>query len=157
MERLREAQSDKEYKIAIQLFREYASQIGIDLSFQDFDEEIINIHKQYSRPDGLLLIAYDINENPVGCIGVRRLTDSICELKRMYVKKEVRGQGLGKVLLAKALEIGKQLNYDRMRLDTLVTMNSAIQLYEKAGFYEIDPYRFNPEEGAKYFEIRLTD
>ena len=155
MVKLLEAKSDKEYEIAIELFREYASLIGIDLSFQKFDEEILEVKELYSTPNGQLIIAYDINENPIGCFGVRKFADSICELKRMYVKKEARGKGIGKKLLAKAIEVGKELNYKKMRLDTLPAMKSAIELYKKIGFYEITPYRFNPIEGAKYFEIKL--
>jgi len=150
-----EAKSDIDFKIAIQLFKDYASQIGIDLSFQNFDNEILEIEKQYSRPNGQLIIAYEKNENPIGCFGVRKLTDSICELKRMYLKREVRGKGIGKKLLERALAIGKELNYKKMRLDTLPSMKSAIELYKKVGFYEIDAYRFNPIEGTLYFEIQL--
>ena len=152
---LKEARSEKEYGVAIDLFKEYASQIGIDLSFQNFDKELIEIEKQYSRPNGIIFIAFDEDENPMGCFGVRKLTTSICELKRMYLKKEVRGMGIGKKLLLKAIEIGKELNYKAMRLDTLSKIKSAIGLYTKMGFYEIDSYRFNPFEEAKYFEIQL--
>ena len=152
-----EAKSEKEYKIATKLFREYALQIGIDLSFQKFENEILEIEKQYSRPNGQLIIAYDKAENPIGCFGVRKFADSICELKRMYLRKDVRGKGNGKKLLVKAVEVGKELNYKKMRLDTLPTMKSAIELYKKMGFHEINPYRVNPIEGAKYFEIQLDE
>lgn len=157
MIKLLEAKSDKEYKIAIKLFKEYASQIGVDLSFQHFDKEILEIEKQYSKPNGQIIIAYDNAENPIGCFGIRKFADSICELKRMYLKKEVRGKGIGKKLLVKAIRSGKELNYKTMRLDTLPTMKSAIKLYKKIGFYEIDAYRFNPIEGTKYFEIQLKE
>ncbi|WP_394751107.1 GNAT family N-acetyltransferase [Spongiimicrobium salis] len=155
MVHLVEAKSDKDYKIAIQLFKEYAVQIGIDLSFQNFDREILDIEKQYSKPTGQLILAYDATENPIGCFGVRKFSDSICELKRMYVRKAARGKGIGKELLVRAMEVGKALNYQKMRLDTLSTMESAIALYKKVGFYEIQAYRFNPIEGAKCFEIQL--
>lgn len=157
MVELLEARSDKEFETAVFLFKEYASQLGVDLSFQKFDKEILEIKQQYSRPTGILYIAYDMDENSLGCFGIRRFTDSICELKRMYVKKETRGRGIGKQFLHKAQEVARELNYQAMRLDTLPTMKSAIGLYKKIGFYEIDAYRFNPIEGTKYFEIQLAE
>lgn len=155
MVRLKEARSDKDYETGTELFREYASQIGVDLEFQDFSKEIGNIRSQYARPGGILFIAYDTDKTPLGCFGIRRLEDSICELKRMYLRKEARGRGLGKQLLARSIRMAKALGYKRMRLDTLPGMQTAIGLYKKAGFYEIDPYRFNPVAGTKYMEIKL--
>ena len=152
---LQEAQSDKAYQIASSLFKEYATQLGVDLSFQNFHQELATIKQQYARPKGVLYIAYDNLQNPVGCFGIRPFKDSICELKRMYLKRIYRGQGVGKQLLLKSIAIGKELGYTKMRLDTLPTMQSAIRLYRSIGFYEIAPYRFNPIEGTKYFEILL--
>ena len=154
---LKEVKSHKEYKAAISLFKEYVSQINVDLSFQNFDKEIKEIKSQYSRPHGAIFIAYDFGKVPIGCSGLRRFEDSICELKRMYLKKEFRGRGIGKRLLIKSIEVGKELGYEKMRLDTLPSMESAIRLYKKIGFYEIKAYRFNPVEGTKYFEIQLTE
>lgn len=152
---LKEASASIDYQIAIVLFREYASQIGIDLGFQNFNEEIETIQEQYARPEGGIFIVYGDKNSPIGCFGIRALDSSICELKRMYLKKEARGNGTGKLMILKAISIAKELGYERMRLDTLPTMQTAIDLYKKIGFYKIDPYRFNPIEGALYFEIRL--
>ena len=157
MTELTEAKSDKEYKTAIQLFKEYASQIGVDLEFQNFSKEIENIQNQYSRPKGVIFIASHNKIKNMGCFGIRELENAICELKSMYLKKEARGRGIGKMMLEKSIEVGKELGYKRMRLDTLPTMHSAIGLYEKMGFYEIQSYRFNPIEGTKYFEINLEE
>ncbi len=154
---LKEAKSDSEYKTAIQLFKEYVSQIGVDLEFQNFNEEIENIKSLYSRPKGVLFIALDDKRSPLGCVGIRKLENSICELKRMYLKEEARGLGIGKQLLKKAIEVGEELGYQKMRLDTLPIMHSAIDLYKRTGFYEIEPYRFNPIKGTKYFEIKLYE
>ncbi|MEM6801102.1 MAG: GNAT family N-acetyltransferase [Bacteroidota bacterium] len=152
---LKEVQSKEEYQIAIQLFKEYGAQIGIDLSFQNFEQELRDIHTQYARPHGILMIAYDKDKHPIGCFGIRKFADTICELKRMYLKKEARGKGLGKELLLESIRLGQQLAYKHMRLDTLPSMESAIRLYKKTGFYEIEPYRYNPIKGTKYFEIQL--
>ena len=154
---LREAISTDDYDVAVELFQEYKSYIGLDLSFQDFNNELREIESQYSRPNGKLIIAYDNYDNPVGCVGIRRLTGSICELKRMYTKSSERGKGIGKLLLERAISSGKELKFKKMRLDTLPTMKAAIRLYEKVGFYEIDSYRFNPFEEAIFFEINLEE
>ncbi|MGW9686973.1 GNAT family N-acetyltransferase [Flagellimonas sp. 2504JD1-5] len=156
MTTLREALSTEHFDIGAELFQEYALHIGLDLEFQNFNDELKNLKKQYSRPDGILFIAYSEQEFPMGCFGIRRLNDTICELKRMYLKKEARGKGLGKIFMKKAISLGKELGYSKMRLDTLPSMLPALGLYKKFGFYEIPPYRFNPIDGTKYLEIQLT-
>jgi len=157
MFKLIEAKSTKDFKTAVQLFKEYASQIGVDLEFQDFNKEIENIESQYSRPKGILFVARNDKNAPLGCFAIRELKARICELKRMYLKKEARGLGIGRKMLDESIEIGKELGYKKMRLDTLPEMHAAITLYQKAGFYEIAPYRFNPIKGSKYFEIELGE
>ncbi|MBK7650745.1 MAG: GNAT family N-acetyltransferase [Flammeovirgaceae bacterium] len=150
----KEASSKKDYLVATDLFTEYVVQLGIDLSFQNFEEELASLSIMYSKPQGVLIIAME-NEKAVGCFGIRKLEDSIGELKRMYIREKARGFGYGKQLLQNAIETAAQLGYSKMRLDTLATMGSAIHLYKQVGFYEMEPYRFNPMEGAKYFEIEL--
>jgi ribosomal protein S18 acetylase RimI-like enzyme len=155
--KLTEAKSSSDYEIAIKLFKEYASQIGIDLGFQNFNEEIENLESKYSRPKGVIYIAYNDENSPVGCFGIRAFDSTICELKRMYLKEEARGLGIGKLMMKKSITVAKELGYDKMRLDTLSSMLPAVGLYEKSGFYEIEPYYFNPIEEAKYFEISLNE
>lgn len=151
---LKEAQSKEDYAIAINLFQAYAAQLEVDLSFQNFAQEIKDIESQYAQPNGAIYIAYD-KDIAIGCFGVRAFEPSICELKRMYLKDTYRGQGIGRLLLEKSIGVGAALNYKKMRLDTLPSMQSAIKLYQKLGFYEIEPYRFNPIKGTKYFELKL--
>ena len=152
-----EIHSTEEYNLVIELFEEYAMDIEIDLSFQNFEVELKEIKTHYSRPDGILIIVQQHAQLSLGCFGIRKLTDEICELKRMYIKKEARGKGLGNIMMIHALQLGQELNYLQMRLDTLPTMSAAINLYEKYGFYEIEAYRYNPIEGTKYFEVDLNN
>lgn len=154
--KLKEVKTEQEYQQAVDLFKMYATQIGVDLEFQNFSQEIKNLQVQYARPSGVLYLAYDDPKFPLGCFGVRALDWPICELKRMFIVKEARGQGLGKRMLEKSIVCAKELGYSKMRLDTLPSMLPAIGLYTQAGFYEIEPYRFNPIKGAKYFEIDFS-
>ena len=136
-----EANSTEDYQLAGQLFQEYADQIGVDLEFQNFKEELNKLQLQYTRPQGVLFLVKDQNGTPLGCFAIRVLEGHVCELKRMYLRKEGRGKGVGKQMLNCAIETARQLGYKKMRLDTLPTMNRAIALYMQAGFYEIDSYR----------------
>jgi GNAT superfamily N-acetyltransferase len=157
MIKLRSAQTENDYALAKDLFVEYASQLGVDLSFQNFSNELEKIRTEYGPPTGVIILVFDEEENAIGCFAIRKFQDSVCELKRMYLRNEFQGKGIGKVMLKKAITIGSELGYERMRLDTLPTMESAIQLYSKVRFYEIEPYRFNPVQGTKYFEIQLAN
>ena len=152
---LREASSATDYNNGVVLFKEYASELTNSLEFQNFHYELKNIKSEYSRPEGSLIIAYDCNNKPIGCSGIRKIDQETCELKRMYIKKSARGDGLGKRLLLESIRLGRSLNYKRMRLDTWPTMHRAIKLYQSVGFYEIAPYRYNPIEGTKYMELNL--
>jgi len=137
-----------------QLFREYVISLNVDLSFQNFESELETIDTQYNKPGGTLLLAMD-GDAFVGCSGIRRLDDETAELKRMYVKNQYRGYQVGAALLQRSCEIAKQLGYKKIRLDTLASMTKAQQLYAASGFYEIEPYRFNPLPGTMYMEKAL--
>ena len=143
------------YAVAQDLFREYAMDIGVDLSFQGFEEELGAIAAQYGPPSGGLVLSL-VDDAAAGCVGVRRLQDGVAELKRMYVRPAYRGYGLGVGLLQEALRVARSLGYRTIRLDTLATMTGAQALYRRFGFYAIPAYRFNPLEGAVYMEMRLT-
>ncbi len=136
------------------MFEEYASSLNIDLSFQNFDEELNNLPGEYSSPDGSLLLAL-YNGSPAGCVGLRKITNDICEMKRLYVRDNFRGLQIGKSLAEKIIEEAKRIGYKKMRLDTLPSMKAARRLYYSLGFHKTDPYRFNPVEGTIYMELNL--
>jgi putative acetyltransferase len=145
------ANNEKEYEAAAILFKEYAAWLNIDLGFQKFDEELLQLQEMYSFPAGAILLSKKENIF-TGCVAVRKKENSIAELKRMFIKTQYRKEGIGALLLQRALEIATQLHYKKIRLDTLDTMTPAINLYKKHGFYEIEPYYFNPEKNAVFFE-----
>jgi GNAT superfamily N-acetyltransferase len=143
-----------EVALVAALFREYGDSLGIDLSFQGFDDELARLPGEYAPPRGALLLAVEGNE-PAGCAGIRPLEDDACELKRLYVRPAFRAGGLGRALSLAAIEEGRRLGYARMRLDTLPSMGAARRLYASLGFREIEPYRFNPVEGTQFLELEL--
>jgi ribosomal protein S18 acetylase RimI-like enzyme len=149
------ASSFDEFEGAKKLFEEYVLLLKVDLSFQGFSLELENIQRQYGKPDGGLVLAND-GATFIGCCGIRRLDLEIAELKRMYVKNEFRGQNIGAGLLQRSIEFAKELEYKKIRLDTLENMTKAQQLYSSFGFYKIPYYRFNPLPGTIYMEKQLS-
>jgi ribosomal protein S18 acetylase RimI-like enzyme len=132
------------------LFREYGDGLGIDLGFQHFEQELAQLPGQYAAPRGCVLLAWN-GARAVGCIALRPVAAEVCEMKRLYVRSEARGQQLGRRLAEQLLDAARDLGYRRMWLDTLPSMASAIALYRDLGFEPIAPYVYNPIEGALFF------
>jgi ribosomal protein S18 acetylase RimI-like enzyme len=140
-----------DFQVVHDLILEYASTLGVDLSFQDLDHELATLPSFYE----LILVAKE-GDRAAGCVALRRLDDSTCEMKRLYIRPEFRGHNLGRTLAERIIDEARYRGYTRMRLDTLPTMIAAIPLYESLGFVEIAPYRFNPIEGTKFMELSLS-
>jgi ribosomal protein S18 acetylase RimI-like enzyme len=137
-----------------QLFREYTEFLGVDLGFQQYDEEISSLPGKYALPDGRLYVIYD-GEQLAGCVALRKIDDKSCEFKRLFVRPEFRGKKLGCILMEKIIADAKGLGYKIGYLDTLCTLKSAIAVYEKLGFEKIPPYYNNPLENVAYYRINL--
>ena len=137
------------------MFEEYAAALSIDLCFQYFAQELATLPKMYGPPSGALLLA-EIDATPAGCVAVRALDSSTCELKRLYVRPTHRGHNLGRRLAESALETARALGYARIRLDTLPEMQSAQRLYQSLGFHDIPAYYGNPIPGQRFMEAVLN-
>ena len=143
---------------ARELFAEYASLLGVDLDFQDFEAELARLPGDYAAPRGTLLLA-TVDGELAGCCALRPIDDvdypNAAEMKRLFVRKPFRRFGLGRQLAESVLAAALQLGYDSVLLDTLDAMESARALYEDLGFEEIPPYYHNPLPGAHYLKVDL--
>jgi ribosomal protein S18 acetylase RimI-like enzyme len=138
-----------------ELFVEYAQSLAFSLCFQGFDAELASLPGKYGPPDGVLLLA-TIDDQPAGCAGMHKLDDAVCEMKRLYVRPEFRGAGLGRQLASRIVSAARVIGYRKMRLDTIEgRMDRAIALYERLGFTRIDPYRADPIPRTLYMELEL--
>ncbi|MGA2613199.1 MAG: bifunctional helix-turn-helix transcriptional regulator/GNAT family N-acetyltransferase [Spirochaetia bacterium] len=157
--RIQRAESDVDIDAARTLMREYAEFLGEDLSFQGFDKELAGLPGKYSPPSGVLFIARmpagTGGSRPAGCVALRRLSAGICEMKRMFVRPECRGLGIGRLLAERVIEEARVLGYRLMRLDTLNRLESAVGLYRSMGFKQIPPYCENPLPGVMFWEKDL--
>ena len=150
------ASTPEHYEAARGLFLEYAEELGVDLCFQGFDEELATLPGRYAPPSGRLLLAL-VDDAIVGCVGLRRIDDGTCEMKRMYLKPSHRGSGAGRLLADSIIEEARAMGYSAMRLDTLRSLRSARRIYAALGFREIDPYYDNPHGDVEYLELRLDE
>jgi putative acetyltransferase len=130
------------------LFLEYARSLGFSLCFQGFDRELATLPGDYAPPSGCLLLAL-VDGNAAGCVGLRRIDDERCEMKRLYVRPEYRGEGLGRVLAEKVVAEARIVGYRSMYLDTLPVMKEAQALYQSLGFSDCAPYYDNSCVGSR--------
>jgi ribosomal protein S18 acetylase RimI-like enzyme len=156
MTKIIRAESPADIQQAHTLFKEYETWLEVDLCFQNFEKELAQLPGAYAPPEGRLLLAY-VNGKVAGCVALRKIGEGICEIKRLYLREESRGRGLGRKLAETIISEAKKIGYERMRLDTLPRqMGDAIKLYRSLGFKEIEPYYNNPVPDAKFMELNLV-
>jgi putative acetyltransferase len=141
------------------LFQEYQQGLGVPIDFQNFEAELQALPGKYASPQGMLCLASWQGEDgiePIGCFGLYPMGETdVCELKRLFLKPAHQGQGLGKALMAHALQEAKRLGYQKLRLDSLRRLEAAFKLYQHFDFYEIEPYNNNPHLDVYYMERPL--
>jgi len=155
-----QAQAGKHLALAKSLFEEYgnwglAQGITFPEELQALQEQIANLPDGFAPPDGRLLVAI-YQGRAAGCVALRKLSDDVCEMKRLYVRTKFRRLGIGKALAQAVIEQARGIGYTRMRLDTVASMKAARALYTALGFKGIEPYRYNPLEGAVFMELSLV-
>jgi putative acetyltransferase len=154
-----EALAESAISHARTLFREYSMSPEVGICLQGFELELASLPGFYGRPTGRLLLAvrHDAagGAEPIGCAGLRKLEEGICEMKRLYVRPGFRKEGAGRALVEKLIAEARKMRYEKMRLDTLPVMHEAQTLYRRLGFVEIPAYLRNPTPNALCFELAL--
>lgn len=154
-----QAVSSEHIETARSLFNQYAASLNFNLCFQSFEQELASLPGDYAPPEGRLLLAF-LKQEPVGCGALHKFgldeNEPICEMKRLYVKPEQRGHGIGLALTERLIREAREIGYRRMRLDTIPSaMAAAVKMYRSLGFREIAAYRANPVPGAIFLELEL--
>lgn len=150
-----QTESPEQIAQARELFLEYAQSLGFSLCFQNFDKELAELPGDYVPPSGRLLLA-EFEGHLAACVALHKLDSGICEMKRLYLRPQFRGKGVGRALAERIIDEARQIGYQRMRLDTVEpVMKDAVAMYRRLGFKEIAPYCANPMAGAIYMELEL--
>lgn len=152
--RLVRAATAHEWNEARRLVREYAASLNVDLSFQNFDQELQHFTSEYAAPKGAFILAEDAGQY-LACIGLRQFSADVGEIKRLYVAPAARGRGLGRVLVERIITVARETGYRSVLLDTLPFMKEAQALYLSLGFKPTTAYRFNPIEGSAFLRLDL--
>lgn len=152
----RHAKTSRDFEVAKALFIEYGQSLHMDLSFQNFDDELNELPKRYGGSTGDLILAY-VDQQLAGGIAIHRFESGVAEMKRLYVRTQFRSLGLGHELVARILASAQSMGYKTVRLDTIPQMKAAQKIYREAGFKKIAPYRYNPVAGTIYLECSLGE
>ena len=124
------------------------------LNKQNYEQEVKHLEVKYGQPYGRLYLAH-WDGNIAGCIGLRKIDQHNCEMKRLYVRPEFQGKGIGRALAQKVIADAREIGYSSMLLDTLPFLQTAIDMYKSMGFYEIPSYNNSPMEGLVYLKLEL--
>lgn len=151
---VRPAQFPQDATAVLQIWREYVASSSVSLDYQDYEAEFADLPGKYALPEGRLLIAVG-DGSIAGCVAFRKVSDSICEMKRLYVRPSARGTGLGRQLVEQLLAEAKEAGYEEMRLDVLEEFTQAYKLYAELGFVPADPVSFNPVPGTSFLGLSL--
>lgn len=151
---IRPARLPDHLAVVRRLFRAYAEGLGIDLAFQGFEEELAALPGKYAPPGGRLLLAWR-GDDAIGCVALRPVSEDTAEMKRLYVRPDVRGAQLGRRLAERICDEARAAGYRRICLDTLPTMHAAVALYRALGFAPTAPYVYNPLPDALFLARAL--
>jgi GNAT superfamily N-acetyltransferase len=133
----------------LDIWREFVASPSVSLDFQGNEAEFADLPGKYAPPGGLVLLAVS-DSGIVGCVAMRRVSDAVCEMKRLYVRPAARGLGVGRRLAERLLAEARRIGYAEMRLDVLAEFEQARKLYRELGFEDADPVSCNPLPGTQF-------
>ncbi len=143
------------------LFGEYTEQLAEgDAEFRDYlkiqhyEDELEHPEQKYGFPGGRLYMAL-CDGNVAGCVALRKLDEQRCEMKRLYVRENYRGNGIGNLLTDKLIREAKKIGYRHLLLDTFPFLERAIGMYQARGFREIEKYNDSPMASTIYMMLDL--
>ena len=144
--------SPEDFEIAKSITSDYIIWLKMDLSFQNIQKEYAVFESMYSQPNGGYIYLKKDNQI-IGGVAFRNFETSVCEMKRLFVYPEFHRLGFGKILSLAIIKLAKEQGYKKMRLDTVEKLKAAIKIYKDLGFYDIEPYRENPDPTVKFMEL----
>lgn len=145
---------DKYLIQAADLFAEISTPASIGLCQQSFSEELANLPAEYVSPKGSLLIA-SYGTQAAGCVALRKFEESICEMKRLYVRPQFRGMGIGLILADSIIAKARDLHYERIRVRTPSPTPQEKLFYLSMGFKEIEANGFLISGPGMHLDLNL--
>ena len=147
-------ESAGQLQVVRQLFEEYWNSFGFTPCFQNFGDELAGLPGEYTPPRGRLALAM-VDGNAAGCIALRAIDDARCEAKRLYIRQEFRGRGVGRALMDWLIAEARAVGYRELVGDTMPVMQQALAMYDRMGFERTGPYGEKPTPGAVYIRLKL--
>lgn len=151
---VRHAEFPQDTDAILDIWREYVASPNVSLDYQGNEAEFANLPGKYAPPEGRLLLA-ECDGTIEGCISLRKVSDTLCEMKRLYVRPRARGLGLGRQLVEQLILEARDAGYEELRLDVLEEFHQARELYHQLGFEPADPVSFNPVPGTAFLGLKL--
>ncbi len=112
-------------------------QYGVDMGYDYFRAEVEALPGPYAPPTGRLLLAREDGADgteAMGCAGLRQISGKRCELKRLYVRANYRGRGVGRALVEALVDAAREMGYHRVQVHTAKFLTEALGLYRDLGF-----------------------
>ncbi len=151
---VRRADGDEAVADARALLREYASAAGRDLSLREFARELEGLPGEYAPPRGELLLA-TVGGRLAGCVALRPLAEDACEMRRLFVRHQFRGKGVGKRLALAVIDAARDAGYRFVRLNISPWMEEATAVYRSLGFRESEADGRTRGKGVLLMELPL--
>ena len=154
MIQIRSIEQGFDVEIIRELFMEYARDLDLNLDLGGIDRDFNNLPGIYSPPSGCLLLAI-YKDIPAGCVGLSKIDELTCEIKRLFVRRQYRNLGIGRKLAVNLVERAKKIGYRHMRLDVLASLREAKSLYESIGFTVTETIQDELSRGVYIMELHL--